>query len=88
MLVHDYEAYNVPRGAFYQTSALSPEFHPDIDWALSVQSPMQFSQFISFFSRKWLIILNTSNGIALPSTGLQNRNILYIIFQHILNIGN
>jgi len=35
--------------------------------------PLQFSQFISFSSRKWFTILNTSNDVVLPSVIFENK---------------
>jgi hypothetical protein len=59
--------------SYYMGERFHSYFRPVMDWALSEQSPMQSSQFISFLCKKWLIILNTSSDIALPSVGLQSR---------------
>jgi hypothetical protein len=58
-------------GAFLLTGAWSHPFRPNTDLAQSVQLPLQFLHCISFSSRKSLITLNTSNDVALSSTGLQ-----------------
>jgi hypothetical protein len=61
--------------ALFITSVWSPDFHPDIGWS------------ISFSSRKWLIILKISSGVAASLVCFQNKRIiLYIMFQHVPNV--
>jgi hypothetical protein len=63
--------------ASFHTSAWSPTFRPDVYWAPSILGPMQFSLFISFFSIKCLILLNSFNDVSLPSVGSQKNPTLY-----------
>jgi len=64
---------------FLSYECRSHAFHRDSDWVPSLwcSSPCLFHS---------VIILNTSNEVAVPSIGLQNKKVLrYVIFRHVLN---